>query len=230
VNEYVELPLVSKLLAEADESKPPEKVVMREEYIEFLHEWLQSPEGYGKMLVGSPGIGKSVCSYVALEYKLREPSPGVVVWMWDKKGGGSSIFMLCGGTVYWTESYASFKRWLSTIPQEARQNFTFVYDGRENLHYMAPPPFTLGLAVHSPSADSLAGTEKEGLWRWYMKAWERSEIEQWAVLQGHDLELTRKVYDRLGGNVREVERCFVRGNSVEVATATVEDALEKLFR
>ena len=48
-----------------------QRVFVREEYISFLKEWLQCRPPKGKILLGSPGIGKSVCSYLAVEYMLR---------------------------------------------------------------------------------------------------------------------------------------------------------------
>ena len=60
----------------------PLKVYMRQEYVDFLRDWQESYKG--RILVGAPGIGKSVCSYAALEMKLREPS-NVVIWLWDTR-------------------------------------------------------------------------------------------------------------------------------------------------
>lgn len=203
VNSMIDIPLVSQVLmqtARYPKNAFTERVFVRQEYIDFLEEWLRikGTRRRGKILVGSPGIGKSVCSYLALELELRDPRTAVI-WLWDSHygkeiqgcvGWGNEVFTANVGRV------VDYFNW-----HEARGQITFVYDGRANLHYMGFSYFDNGLVVHSPSAN-IAGSEKEGLLPWCMKPWTGEEIDSWAEKQGYTLNVARELFDILGGAIR----------------------------
>ena len=198
VNEYVEIPLVSQLLAKTKRFPPVSKLFMRQEYCKLLDAWLQDPPWMGTILVGSPGIGKSYCSYVALEYKLRDPSCAVVIWLWDNQ-------LNIEGYVQWKETFFRVKSFTDLVEsfnfdEAPGGKVTLVYDGRANMHYIGFH-FAYTLVVHSPSAN-IGGSLKNHPQLWYMEPWARDEIEGWALWNGYDRELARKLFDIAGGAIR----------------------------
>ena len=69
------IPLVALVLNAADFEEIVKSASVRPEYVDFLEEWLQCGQKgqYEKILLGSPGIDKSVCSYLAVKCMLRQP-------------------------------------------------------------------------------------------------------------------------------------------------------------
>ena len=198
VNEYVEIPLVSQLLAKTKCFTAVSKLFMRQEYCKLLDAWLQDLPWMGTILVGSPGIGKSYCSYVALEYKLRDPSCAVVIWLWDNQ-------LNIEGYVQWNETFFRVKSYTDLVEsfnfdEAPGGKVTVVYDGRANMHYIGFH-FAYTLVVHSPSAN-IGGSQKNHPQLWYMEPWARDEMEKWAEWHGYDRELARKLYDIAGGAIR----------------------------
>jgi hypothetical protein len=225
VNTIVDIPLVARVLNTSGIEGVPEKVFLRQEYVEFLDEWLQCKHK-GKILLGSPGIGKSVCLYLVLEYLLREPQY-VVMWVWDMGRRSNNELGACvgwGDDIYVTDFGTAAAKFSS-------RDAIFVYDGRSNLHYMSPPPFSRGLVAHSPSAESIAGTEKEGFRRWYMNPWTGEEIRDWAVHEGYDTQLALKLYNIVGGVLRDVQSALEEGSEkcTEHARARVREAVKEVF-
>ena len=72
----INIPLVSRIIDEISSESTPPKVYMRQDYVDFLQDWQVSFKE--RILVGAPGIGKTVCLYVALEMKLCEPGNVVI--------------------------------------------------------------------------------------------------------------------------------------------------------
>jgi hypothetical protein len=52
--------------------------------------------------------------------------------------------------------------------------------GRLNVHYAGlPMRISKGVVVHSPSAESIHGTEEERFRRWYMIPWTSEKVSHW---------------------------------------------------
>ena len=75
VAHMIYIPLVALVLNAADLEEIVKSAFVRPEYVDFLEEWLQCGQKgqYEKILLGSPGIDKSVCSYLAVKCMFRQP-------------------------------------------------------------------------------------------------------------------------------------------------------------
>jgi hypothetical protein len=169
------IPLVALVLNAADLEEIVKSAFVRPEYVDFLEEWLQCGQKgqYEKILLRSPGIDKSVCSYLAVKCMLRQPDT-VVKWLWDRD------YTLKGCIAWADEIYLynfddmQLRHQLPRASQRAIEQYhqqrqactqsVLVYDGKKNMHYLsATGGLSKSLAVHSLSAESIEGNAKKGL-------------------------------------------------------------------
>jgi len=87
---WIELPLMSYIKDLLKSYRPPAQAVMRPEYSELLEEWDRqrkhetfdelTDQNPGIILLGSPGVGKSVFLSLLVEYELSQADPPPIVW------------------------------------------------------------------------------------------------------------------------------------------------------
>ena len=240
-DDEIDTPLVSSLMHQTNPEYAIQRVFVREEYISFLKDWLQCWPEKGKILLGSPGIGKSVCSFLAVEYMLRKPDT-VVKWIWDGEDAlqgciawADDIYLYNFDDVHLQHelpraSQRAIKQYHEQI--QARTECVLVYDGQKNMHYLSETGgYSKGLAVHSPSAESIAGTEKEGLRRWHMKPWNDEEVQTYARKRGYDGEVASELFELLGGAVRDIFEGLAFGTDEEkyaFARKHIEEGIAEL--
>ena len=210
----INIPLVALVLKAADFEEVVEGVFVRQEHVDFLEGWLQCRPQKGKILFGSPGIGKSVCSYLVVEYMLRQPDT-VVKWFWDGQYTLRGCIAWADDIYLYNFDDVHLQHQLPRASQRAIEQFheqrqartqcVLVYDGEKNMHYLGETGgYSKGLAVHSPSAESIAGTEKEGFRRWHMKPWNEEEVQTYARKRGYDGEVALELFELLGGAVGDI--------------------------
>ena len=116
---------------------------------------------------------------------------------------------------------------------QARTQCVLVYDGIKNMHYLGETGgYSKGLAVHSPSAESIAGTEKEGFRRWHMKPWNDEEVHTYARKRGYDGEVALELFELLGGAVRDILKSLAYGADEEkyaVARKHIKTGIAELY-
>jgi hypothetical protein len=215
---------------------------VRQEHVDFLEDWLQCRPETGKILLGSPGIGKSVCSYLVVEYMLRQPDT-VVKWLWDGQNTLRGCMAWADDIYLYNFADMQLQHQLPRASQcaikqyheqmEARTQCVLVYDGIKNMHYLDDTGgYSKGLVVHSPSAESIAGTEKEGFRRWYMKPWNDEEVQTYARKRGYDGEVALELFKLLGGAVRDILEGLAFGTDEEkygFAREHIEEGIDELY-
>jgi len=87
---WIELPLMSYIKDLLKSYRPPAQAVMRPEYSELLEEWDRqrkhetfdelTDQNPGIILLGSPGVGKSVFLSLLVEYELSQADPPPIIW------------------------------------------------------------------------------------------------------------------------------------------------------
>ena len=241
-DDEIDTPLVSSLMHQTKPEYAIQRVFVREEYISFLKDWLQCRPEKGKILLGSPGIGKSVCSFLAVEYMLRKPDT-VVKWIWDGEHALQGCIAWADDIYLYNFADMQLQHQLPRASQRAIEHYfhqlhcctenVLVYDGKKNMHYLGVAGgFSKGLAVHSPSAKSIEGAAKEGLYRWHMKPWNDEEVHTYARKRGYDGEVALELFELLGGAVRDILKSLGKGADEEkyaFARQHIEEGIAELY-